>query len=254
MQTWARTEMKICSEARTHLGRRSNNEDSFLLDPAQGLFVVADGMGGYEGGEVASQLATEAMAAFFQRNASDEDATWPHALLRSLSWPENLLRVAILSAHEAICREKEQRLRQMGTTVAALLLRDGQAIVAHAGDSRVYRLRGEELWQITVDHSLYEQARLARVDLPPRSEWGFGNVITRALGTAEAEPELRTLRIDPGDRFLLCSDGLVERLEESRLRELIRRGPVEESCLALVQAAYDAGGRDNITVVRIDVG
>lgn len=245
--------MQLSSVALTHPGRRPSNQDAWCMAPALGLFVVADGMGGYEGGEVASRIAVETIDAFFQRNAEDPEATWPWSLARELSFPENLVRVAVRLAHQEICERKQERLAQMGTTVAALLLGGGLAVMGHVGDSRIYRLRGGELARLTRDHSFYEElAAAGHGDLPERATCGFGHVITRALGMPDATPELRTEPVEVDDRFLLCTDGLVERLDDASIARLLQ-GPVDQSCSALVQQAYERGGRDNITAVVVRV-
>jgi serine/threonine protein phosphatase PrpC len=246
--------MQLESAALTHPGRRPSNQDAYCVAPAMGLFVVADGMGGYEGGEVASRIAVETIGAFFRRNGDDPEATWPWALARELSFGENLVRVAMRLANQEICERKQGRLAQMGTTVAALLLGGELAVMGHVGDSRIYRLRDGELARLTRDHSFYEElAAAGHSDLPERSTCGFGHVITRALGMPDATPELRTEPVEADDRFLLCSDGLVERLDDPSIGQLLQ-GPVDQSCSTLVRQAYERGGRDNITAVVVRVG
>ncbi len=242
--------MKISYSGRTHTGRRANNEDALLARPELGLFAVADGMGGYEGGEVASRAAVDAMDGFFSRSAGDPDLTWPFGLDRALTFAENLLRVAVYLANKAVFARKEQPTRRMGSTVAALLLRDGDAVVAHVGDSRVYRLRDGNLDQLTRDHSLYEEvAKAADGDPPPRSEYPYANVITRALGTPCPEPDLRHVPLRPGDLFLICSDGLTEKLERADLLALLAEPSLDRASSALVEHALAAGAKDNVTVV-----
>jgi serine/threonine protein phosphatase PrpC len=246
--------MMLKSTAATHKGRRSNNEDAYMLQPELGLFVVADGMGGYDGGEVASRLAVEIIEAFFLLNARDSDTTWPHALKAGLSFTENMVEVAVKLAHEGICARKRVQHPHMGTTVAALVLGDGQATIAHVGDSRVYLLRQDELQRLTRDHSLYEELlRSGTRELPDRAACGFGNVITRALGMDAAHPDLSTVAVRVNDRFLLCTDGLLEGLSDALIAELVRGAAPEKSCPALVEGAYHAGGRDNITAVVVEV-
>jgi PPM family protein phosphatase len=245
--------MRLSSMAFTHVGRRQNNEDSFCAHPELGLFVVADGMGGYEGGEIASQLTVTTIVDFFRRNAADADATWPFALDRALSYAENLLAVAVRLAHDVVCGQKQGRNSQMGSTVAAMVIDDGYATMVHVGDSRVYRLRDGALRQLTRDHSLYAELQAAGSELPDRAHCSFTNVITRALGMASAEPEVRREPLKTGDVFLLCTDGLVERVDEATLAATLAAHAPEEACPLLVQQAYDSGGRDNITVVVVRV-
>jgi serine/threonine protein phosphatase PrpC len=246
--------MRLKSTAATHKGRRSNNEDSYMLQPELGLFVVADGMGGYDGGEVASRLAVDIIEAFFLLNARDNDATWPHALNTQLSFTENMIEVAVKLAHQGICARKQVQHPQMGTTVATLVLGSGRATIGHVGDSRVYRLRDGELLRLTRDHSLYEELlRSGARELPDRAACGYGNVITRALGMDAAHPDLSTRTVRAGDRYLLCTDGLLDGLNDALIAELVRGTDPEKSCPALVEGAYHAGGRDNITAVVVEV-
>jgi serine/threonine protein phosphatase PrpC len=239
--------------ALTYVGRRSNNEDNFCAEPKLGLFAVADGMGGYEGGEVASRLTVESLVNFFRREIDDGECTWPYGLDRSLSLGENRLQVAVRLAHGEVAAKKTGVLAQMGSTVAALTISGGDAVIGHVGDSRVYRLRNGSLEQLTRDHSLYAEMVAAGAIVPSKEECGFGNVITRALGMESgARADLRREALSRGDVFLLCTDGLTEKLPEARIAELLQR-PAREACARLVEEAYQSGGRDNITVVVVAV-
>jgi serine/threonine protein phosphatase PrpC len=243
--------MRIVSASCTHVGRRNNNEDAHCRVPELGLYAVADGMGGYEGGEVASRLAIDSVIEFVRRNAGDDDVTWPFALERELGLDENLALVAARLANHEVLRRKVGRLGQMGSTLVLLLLHAEHAVLAHVGDSRIYRLRGAELEQLTVDHSVYaELQRQSGGALPPKGETPFGHMITRALGMSDdTRAEVRRERLEPGDTFLLCSDGLSEVLSEAELACGLAATDLEQACRTLVRQAYDAGGRDNITAV-----
>lgn len=244
-------------------GRRSNNEDACCAEPALGLYAVADGMGGYEGGEIASNLAIDALRGFYRRNQSDDNCTWPYPLDRGLSLPENQLSVALRVANGAIAAQRKGRLSSMGSTAAVLALVPGSggatfAVLGHLGDSRVYRVRpaadgaaGAQVEQLTRDHSLYEEMAAARVpDLMPRDQCPFANVITRALGiTGDVQPSLRTELVRPGDTFLLCTDGLSNRVPPALLAEVLSALPPEEACARLTREAFDRGEKDNITAV-----
>jgi len=231
-------------------GRRPNNEDAVCARADLGLFVVADGMGGYEGGEVASSLAVEAIHELVRRTASDNDVTWPFAIDPSKSVAENEVMVATRLAAERITQRRVGVLRSMGSTVAVLRVAGDRAIVAHVGDSRVYRLRAGALAQLTVDHSLL--AQMIAAGMPPADIEGFQfrHVVTRALGTEHAEPEVQRYALEPGDRFLLCSDGLSEVLEPAEIAALLA-APAEQACRGLVDAAYAAGSRDNISAIVV---
>lgn len=244
--------MKLHSHARTHVGRRDNNEDSLFSDSSLGLFAVADGLGGYEGGEVASQLAIQTLVEFVKRNQADAEATWPYALDPGLSFEENMAIAAARLAHERIAGRRTGKLAQMGSTLALLLAsHDDSATVAHIGDSRVYRLRHGRLQRLTIDHSFYEELlRTGEPNLPPRHEFPYTNIITRALGIS-GPAEVQTIDLAPGDVYLLCTDGLTEVVDETRIAQVLATQPLDTACRTLVEAAYDDGGKDNITAVVV---
>lgn len=240
--------------ARSLTGRRSNNEDAWCADDATGLYAVADGMGGYEGGEVASSTAITAMRGFYARITGDDNATWPFGIDPKYALDENALAVAVRVADAEVTAKKQGRLGSMGSTVAAVAIHGERAVVGHVGDSRVYRLRKGELTQLTRDHSLYEEMRASGMNVPPREQFPHANVITRALGMRSAAgADVRGHALRPGDVFLLCTDGLTETLSAERIRALLVAHDAVHACEALVQEAFDRGARDNITAVVIRV-
>lgn len=261
--------MHIESCACTAVGRRDSNEDALLHLPCiaegLGLFAVADGMGGYEGGEVASHLVVSTMEETFRRYLTDMAAC--HLLLPGLpglvaehkAEKESLLAAAIRLAHTEVAARRSGRLANMGSTVAALVVAEREAILAHVGDSRVYRLRDGRLTQLTRDHSLFEEVRAAggAQQMASKRDCPFANVITRALGLSDrAEPDVETVPVRSGDIFLLCSDGLSDPLTDDELAQLLAASRSEGLVGAtrrLVQAAYDAGGKDNITAVTVKI-
>lgn len=235
----------------THVGRRNNNEDAFGLLPELGLYAVADGMGGYEGGEVASGLAIRSLLSFVERSHRDPEATWPCRALKELAPPESLLRAGVVQADREIHEHKAGALSQMGSTLVALWLCGGAAVVAHVGDSRIYRWRAGTLEALTTDHSVWAEMQAAGMD-PASSGLPYRHQITRALGIRGAEPELQTLSLEEGDLFLLCSDGLHDVLSAERLGALLaEQAPAQALCERLVEAAYAQGGQDNITAVIV---
>lgn len=253
-------------------GRRKRNEDAYFLDPELGVFAVIDGMGGYAGGEIASSLAAETIGDFFHSLAVDPEGTWPYALDCGKSSAENRVDAALRLANRRIRQRRcgdvctgdgpaplHYSLGSMGATVAMISLGARGAVLGHLGDSRIYRLRGRgsaspRLEQLTRDHSLYEQLLEGGVDLPPLEEFAHSNVVTRALGPAEDErPELNRIDLCVGDRFLLCTDGLTGSLDHGQLAALLDRAPIDEASALLAEAAFDAGSRDNITVIVVDV-
>ena len=223
---------------------RKNNEDSLLVGEGRDetLFAVADGIGGFEAGEVASSIATEALKE-----------------LEPLSPLEDAIREAnrrILAAARG-----DEKLSGMGTTVVAMRFggtrEEPTAEISHVGDSRAYLLRGDDLKPVTEDHSLVaELVRSGDLTRAQASEHPQKNLITRALG-AEEEVDVDTavLPVEAGDRLLLCSDGLSDMVSETKMLDLLTSHPedTEKTVHALVRAALDAGGADNITVVVVDV-
>lgn len=243
--------LSIDAAARTHRGRRPTNEDAHVVDLDHGLFVVADGMGGYEGGEVASRLVVHTLHDFFVENDLDGEVTWPWGIDTDRGFVENLVTVGIRLANVEVVRRRRGRLAQMGSTVVAVALEGDRLVVAHVGDSRIYRLRAGALEPLTRDHSFVEQLRQMGVVERPE---GMGHIITKAIGFAEdAEPDLRVEAVRPGDAILLCSDGLTDPLDDDTIEALLGCGDAAEAAEALVEAAYEAGGTDNITALVVRV-
>jgi PPM family protein phosphatase len=247
--------MRIEHAAFTHVGRRNNNEDSFVVEPELGIYAVADGMGGYEGGEIASKLATVTLRDFFARERADAESTWPFGVDPRLSLGENRLQSAVRLAHAEVSVRKKGPLAMMGSTVAAVSVEHAELIVGHVGDSRVYRLRHGLLSQLTRDHSLYAELAASGAPVPPRDQCSFTNVITRALGMeGDTRADVRREPLVAGDVYLLCTDGLTEKLDDAALAVRMSATPVDTACRAMVEEAYALGGRDNITAVLIRVG
>ncbi len=243
--------MRYRAHAATDTGRRKNNEDTFLSDASLGVFAVADGMGGYEGGEVASRTALDAIVRYFGRMVDDGiglgDDTDDHALARSR------VDLSLRIAHREICRRKVGRLSQMGSTIALLAVEGDRALVAHVGDSRVYRFREGALEALTRDHSLYAELESSGRGLPPRQKCGFTHVITRALGApGDSRADIAVHGVRAGDVFLLASDGLTDVLADAHVEAILRSAPAEHLPEILCGEAYEAGSSDNITVVLVE--
>jgi serine/threonine protein phosphatase PrpC len=237
--------------------QRLHNEDRFILLPEFSVFVVADGMGGHQSGEVASRMAASSIAAYF-RNGCVPPAR-PPAKPPTQPVVEHL-RAAVTQANARIfARADDSRIhRGMGTTVvAAAFSRDeSELYVAHAGDSRCYRFRDGELEQLTRDHSLVSDALLERPDLSSTDlAYLPKNVITRALGIGPTvDVDLRVEHVEVGDLFLLCSDGLHGLVSDEEIAVILAEHPVlTEACSCLVETANTAGGKDNITAVLIRI-
>ena len=229
----------------THAGKvRQNNEDALLVGEGEDetLFVVADGIGGFEAGEVASSLAVD--------------------VLKDLH-PDVPFKAAIGEANRRIVTagRGDEKLSGMGTTVVAIRFggtpREPVAEVAHVGDSRAYLMRGGDMIPITEDHSLVaELVRSGDLTRDQAAEHPQKNLITRALGAdEEVDVDTAILPIEAGDRILLCSDGLSDMVSETGISEILADSPddPEKAARVLLSAALDAGGNDNITIVIVDV-
>jgi len=240
--------------------KRTSNEDSYSTRPDVGLFVVADGMGGHVAGEVASRVAVEAIEAFIQETAgADRNRTWPFPFDPSISLEANRLRAAFRLANRKIASAiaDSQDLRGMATTASAVLLGVRSASVAHVGDSRVYVLREGKLQQITHDHSwVEEQVRAGTLTPTAARQHPWRNVVTRALSGGE-DPEVDVTEVSPkpGERYLLCSDGLFTVVPDTHIAEILGEQGVtlESIARSLVEAANEGGGPDNITALILQI-
>jgi PPM family protein phosphatase len=237
---------------------REQNEDAYLVDIDNGVFVVADGMGGHAAGEVASRISVETVHEVLvgsrdpeeTRLVRDVDTTDPADLLRER------LRYAMNQASINIRKETRERPETtgMGTTVVVLVLEGDQAHLAHVGDSRAYLFRNERLTRLTRDHTVVQQEidagrltpELARL-LPTK------HILTQSVGPGPVEPDTATRWIEPGDLFLLCSDGCTDPLDDASITRLILDNPPDMLPDVLVAAAIKAGGEDNVTVLVVTV-
>ncbi len=253
--------MRISAAGLTDVGlQRDHNEDTFRCLDEYHLYIVADGMGGHNSGEVASAMAAESVKAFFEATEK-EDATWPFPIDPNLSLLENRLSAAIKMANKSIYDRSMQdaSMQGMGTTIVGLLVSPERRIahVAHVGDSRVYRIREGRIDLLTRDHSLVNDYLMMMPDMPKEAmDILPRNVITRALGMQDSVVvDLGTEDVREGDRFLLCSDGLSGQVSDERIGELVTNaGANLDRCLQdLVHASNDAGGDDNVTVVVVAV-
>jgi protein phosphatase len=261
----------------SHRGRvRHTNQDASAALPEFGAFVVCDGMGGAAGGEVASHLATDAFlnslshahrtprkAASSAASVDPETGCQNGPELYPADHPHSRLHQAICAANHAVFQraQKCRSLRGMGTTLVALLADQSPANrtlwLAHVGDSRCYLFRRGALRQLTRDHSLVEeQVRAGLLNRAQAAHSPIRNIITRAIGSQPAvSPEIAALAPEPGDLYLLASDGLTRELDDAQIAHILAHasGPaaLEPACQALVDAANAHGGRDNITVLLV---
>jgi protein phosphatase len=225
--------------------KRPSNEDAFGFSAEHGVYLVCDGMGGAAAGEIASSLAVDEVLRLLNRRTGSDTAPMPL-----------VAEEAICAANEAIFSraQRNHKLSGMGTTLVGLVVEERRVWVLNVGDSRCYRLRNRRLQQITLDHSLVEeQVRLGRMTRSEALRSPLRNVITRALGTqSHVTPDIFELEAEPGDLFLLCSDGLTRELSDSLIESLLGVDlPIEDLCGRLVSAANKAGGHDNITCLLV---
>ncbi len=243
----------------TDVGRkRQHNEDAMLVDPALGLYVVADGMGGHAAGEVASARATEVVR---QQIAQARDIL--NALAAEPSQGNRARAAALVeTAIQRACADiykiatSDSTKRGMGTTFVCLALAGTKGVIGHVGDSRIYLVRNGQAHRLTEDHTLVAaQLKAGTITKEQVANSPYRNVITRAVGIQESV-QVDTLLVDvlPGDLFLLCSDGLHGYLSDDELAPLVATTPKQELVKKLVAMANDRGGRDNITAVVVAVG
>jgi serine/threonine protein phosphatase PrpC len=236
---------------------RAHNEDYFEVDPRHRLFVVADGMGGHSHGEVAAQIAVQAIRDFIEKTG-DRDTTWPSVADSRLQRHSNLLKMAVRLAHDRVMAaiREDGALSGMGTTVVGLVLEGSIAAVAHVGDSRAYRLREGRLDQLTQDHTwVHEQVMAGFLSKEQARSHPLKNVVTRALGgESDVVVDVREVEVQPGDLYLLCSDGLTTMLSDADIRERLASGRgLNEICRTLINDSNARGGVDNVTVILLSI-
>ncbi|MBL8401703.1 MAG: Stp1/IreP family PP2C-type Ser/Thr phosphatase [Candidatus Accumulibacter sp.] len=245
--------------ARTDPGLvRGKNEDSVFADANQGLVILADGMGGYNAGEIASNMATKLLSARLVA-AFKATAAYRTDSGSGLLFAHRCLKEQIAAVNLAIYQasESQSKFGGMGTTLVAAVFCDDQVVVAHIGDSRLYRLRGNEFTAMTHDHSVLQEQIDSGLISAAEARYSLQrNLVTRAVGIeAEVEAEIHVHPVRPGDVYLLCSDGLYDLVEEVEIHYALEMHAVNLECSAakLIQMANDNGGNDNISVVVIKV-
>jgi serine/threonine protein phosphatase PrpC len=244
----------------SHTGyQREHNEDSYLCNPEETLFLVADGIGGLASGEIASKEAIKCMETFVVRSRS-EDLTWPMPYRKDLTLEQNRLLAAATLAHRRIngLANQDPAMKGMGTTVVGVIIEGDRLALVNVGDSRLYRIRDGEIEQLTEDHSLVaEQERKGLLTKEEANRHPQKHILTSALGIGPIENitiDLSLLEIREKDLYLICSDGLTDMIGD---KEILTTANVFESKslkkigLSLIQQANLAGGRDNITVILL---
>jgi protein phosphatase len=234
---------------------RENNEDSVVVDEPTRLAILADGMGGYNAGEIASGMATTFIRSELGRWLSQAGR---HASAKEV---RRAMEICVDNANRSIfnAANSNPQYSGMGTTLVVGVFQEGRLLVGHIGDSRCYRLRDGELTQITKDHSLLQEQMDAGLITPEQAAVSTNkNLVTRALGVEDAVLlEVNEHRVEPGDIYLMCSDGLSDMVDDPGIGRILSTGsPLEEKVVQLVDAANANGGRDNISVLlaQADIG
>ena len=231
---------------------RANNEDSVAVDEANALAVLADGMGGYNAGEVASNMATSFIKTELGRWLQEAGGRASDAEVR------RAMDICVDNANRAIfnAANANPQYAGMGTTLVLALFRDGQLRIGHVGDSRAYRWRGGLLVQITRDHSLLQEQIDAGLITPEQAAFSANrNLVTRAVGVEDTVLlETHLHEVQPGDLYLMCSDGLSDMLDDSAIAQLLQmHDDLAAAGQALTAAANEAGGKDNIALVLVRI-
>jgi len=232
---------------------RKNNEDNFGYDLRHGIFVVCDGMGGQQAGELASKIAVDTVLGYYREAPDTTSDGVPR--FQGVSERAAALASAIQLANQAIheAGAKDVNVAGMGSTIVAVVVEGNQFSIANVGDSRIYLIRKNEVAQLTQDHSLVmEQVRRGLMTLEEAENSRMQNVIVRALGTDDTvEPDLADHELSSEDVLLLCSDGLSRYVNEDRMAQAVQEDSLEQACHELIEAAKAGGSDDNITCLVI---
>jgi protein phosphatase len=226
--------------------KRESNQDSYLVNEALGLFVVADGMGGHSGGEVASSLAVQTLE---QEIKVVKTAALPSREKLYKAYEQASVRIFDKAATDS------PELLGMGTTMVSCYLENNRIYISNVGDSRCYLYSDQYLWQVTEDHSLMnEQIRSGLLRPDQMANFTGRNVITRSVGYERlVHPDIVDREVAAGETYLLCSDGLTGMVTDQKIAEIFNSKPLQEVALALIQAALANGGDDNVTVLLIHI-
>ena len=243
--------MQVQFAGRSERGPRPLNQDSFFCDSTIGLFLVADGMGGHNAGEVASKLAVETVVQFVNETMSTRNLTWPFAFDPKLSIAGNRLSVAMRLANQRVydAGHSQIELAGMGTTLVAALVDAERLVIGHVGDSRAYRFHGGRLDQMTRDHT-WVAAMLAAEPNARTDDHPMRHVLTNGIGMREdVTPVLSEHPIAKGDSWVLCSDGVHGYIDDHVLSGALGLESPDAAAADAVRAALEAGGTDNATAV-----
>ena len=239
---------KVVAYGKTDIGRkRTNNQDSVLINDNIMLYAVADGMGGHKGGEIASSLCLEVLDSAVTKMAERSSDSKVSPFLKEA------VSLASMRVHERA--SMDDSLKGMGTTLVSLFVRDDKAYICQVGDSRVYLYSSGSLWKITEDHSLVnEQVRSGLISRSQAEKLSYKNVITRSVGFEEiVDVDIYIRDLNHGDVFLLCSDGLTSMISDNEIKANIDASDLSGSVKRLIDAANEAGGADNVSVILVRV-
>jgi len=235
---------------------RPHNEDAILSEPSLGLFIVADGMGGVNAGEVASRMAVDAIHAFIERTAREPESPWPFGIDDRISYQANRVRTAVKLANRTVHRagEQQEQYTGMGTTVAVVLVNGRTASVCGVGDTRVYAAGNGAIVQLTVDHTWVETIRTQDPTIDPEvlARHPMRHVLTAVIG---GQPDIDAVvsehTLAEGERLVIVSDGVYRGVSDELLRRLTETGSVKEAAASIVSTALELDGRDNISAIVI---
>ncbi len=243
----------------TDVGRqRDHNEDAIASDETMGFVVLADGMGGYKAGEVASEMAVLSITAELMETLESQPSGKVDATLGKQAEAQLIIN-AVNNANDVIytVSQTQPQCAGMGTTLVVAIFTNNKLLVGHVGDSRMYRLRSHVLSQITEDHSLLQEQINAGLITAEQAKYAANkNLVTRALGVdAEVELELNEYDVEVGDIYLLCSDGLTDLVDDEKIQSAINKlmPDMDSAAQALVHMANENGGKDNISVILVKV-
>ena len=240
---------KVLASALSDVGLvRQNNEDYLKQLPNERFFVLADGMGGHQAGEIASKEAVEHLCKLFMQAVAES---------QSLADLQFALFQAIQKVNDLIFRMglTQEGLRGMGTTLCCIYIHPDGLLYGHVGDSRIYRFRGKQVEQLTHDHSLLRELMdLGQINAQQAEDFLYKNIITRAIGTEPfVEPTVQITSLQAGDILLMCTDGLSDLLTEKEMASILTRHPEKDLAKDLVKAAKKKGGYDNVTVIVLKI-
>lgn len=241
----------------TDVGRkRTNNEDSLFVDDDQNLYVVADGMGGHQAGEVASKLVVETIRDYMKRFQEDDNAEELEDTDESLSKEANRLLSGIQLANRGVYHvaSNKEKYKGMGSTLSAALFTDDALILANVGDSPIYLIHNESIELLSVTHNVISEQTAIDPEAAQKIGAQYRNLLTRAMGIEETVlPDISEIPYFQGDKLVISSDGLTDLVDPDEILDVITNEKPEKACKTLVALALDRGGHDNITVITLNV-